>query len=355
MAKKNKPSTFVSGFHDEEVVLDMPYQQLGNTDMVVSKMTFGGSAVGSVFRKTDDEESKLVMKTALKQGINMIDTAPWYGHGKSETVLGKALAEIPRQAYYLNTKVCRYFPEAERMFDFRAERVIQSVDESLQRLGAEYLDVVQVHDMEFAPSLDIVINETLPALQKVKESGKARYIGITGYPMENFKTVIEKSQVKIDTILTYCHGSLNDSTLINYIPYFEEKGIGIINASILSMGLLTDRGPSSWHPASDEIRKACKEAAEYCKERDVEIAKIATHFSLQIPGVHTTLIGTASLKNLERNIKVLKEDVTTKEQQVSDEIVAKYFKPLTCATWEGVEVANYRRKLQRAKESKETK
>lgn len=348
MTNFTKPSTFVSGFHDETATQQMSYQRLGNTDMIVSKMTFGGSAVGSVFRKTDDAESKLVVETALKQGINMIDTAPWYGHGKSETVLGKVLSGIPRSAYYLNTKVGRYDPEPEKMFDFRAERVIQSVDESLQRLGAEYLDVVQIHDMEFAPNLDIIINETLPALQKVKESGKARYIGITGYPMENFKTVIEKSQVKIDTILTYCHGSLNDSTLLGYLPYLQEKSVGIINASILSMGLLTERGPSSWHPASDEIRQTCKDAVEYCKKQDVEIAKIATHYSLQLPGVHTTLIGTASLKNLDTNLRVLKEGVTTKEQRVSEEIVEKYFKPLKCATWEGVEVGEYRKNLQKS-------
>ena len=123
--------------------------------------------------------------------------------------------------------------------------------------------------MEFAPSLDMVINETLPALQKVKESGKARYIGITGYPLENFKTVIERSQVKVDTILTYCHASMNDTTLQEYIPYFQSKGVGIINGSILSMGLLTERGPSSWHPASEEIRGVCKEAVQYCKVNSV--------------------------------------------------------------------------------------
>ena len=75
--------------------------------------------------------------------INLIDTAPWYGHGKSETVLGKALAGVPRRAYYLNTKVGRYDPEPDRMFDFTAARVTRSVDESLARLGCTYIDSVQ--------------------------------------------------------------------------------------------------------------------------------------------------------------------------------------------------------------------
>jgi hypothetical protein len=82
-------------------------------------------------------------------------------------------------------------------------------------------EFLQVHDMEFAPSLDIIWRETLPALQKVKDAGKARFIGITGYPMDNFRRVIENSPVQIDTILTYCHFTMNDSSLLQHLPYFE--------------------------------------------------------------------------------------------------------------------------------------
>ena len=344
----NDLPTYVQEFHDKDVISEMTYQKLGNTDMIVSRMTFGGTAIGGLYGQANDEESILVIMKALKSGFNMIDTAPWYGHGKSETVLGKVLPSIPRKAYYLNTKVCRYFPEPEKMFDFRGERVIQSIDESLHRLGVEYLDVAQVHDMEFAPSLDVVINETLPALQKMREAGKIRYIGITGYPLEDFKTVIDRSAVKIDTILTYCHASMNDSTLREYLPYFQSKGLGIINGSILSMGLLTERGPAQWHPASADIRKVCKEAVDYSKRKNCNIARIATQYSLNFPGVHTTLIGTSSLANLQTSIDVLRKGITTEEQIVSDELMEKFFKPMKKPTWEGIEVEKYRRKLQKA-------
>lgn len=85
-----------------------------------------------------------MLELAVRSGINLIDTAPWYGHGKSESVLGKGLANIPRASYYLTTKVGRYLPDPAEMFDFRAEKVIRSVDESLQRLGLDYVDVIQV-------------------------------------------------------------------------------------------------------------------------------------------------------------------------------------------------------------------
>ncbi|XP_076810213.1 uncharacterized protein LOC143452940 [Clavelina lepadiformis] len=341
----NLPPTFVEGFHDVKDLSKMKYTQLGKTDMIVSSMTFGGSAIGSVYRATDDQESVQVVEKAIQLGINMIDTAPWYGHTKSEKVLGMILPKFPRQAYYLNTKVGRYLPETSKMFDFRAERVIQSVDESLNHLGVEYIDTIQIHDMEFAPSLDIVINETLPALQKVKDAGKVRHIGITGYPMENFRTVLEKSPVKIDTVLTYCHASMNDNSLGEYIPYFQSKGVGVINASILSMGLLTNRGPAKWHRAGENIRSVCRQAAEFCQSKDVDIAKIATRFSLEQPGIHTTLIGTASMKNLLTNLEVLKHGITDHERKVSDEVMDKFFKPLNNANWEGVDVRRYREKL----------
>lgn len=156
----------------------MQYRKLGNTDLKISYLGYGASALGSVFRDTDEDESVEVVKIMTENGVNYIDTAPWYGQGKSEQVLGKALKSIPRSSYYIATKVGRYEKEPEKMFDFSYERTLKSVDESLRRLGLEYVDVIQAHDVEFADSIDIVLNETLPALQKVKEAGKARYIGM---------------------------------------------------------------------------------------------------------------------------------------------------------------------------------
>ncbi len=339
--------TYVEGFHNAEEVKKMEYRALGNTGLRVSKLGYGVSALGSVFRPTDDSEGMAVVEAAAKSGINWFDAAPWYGHGKGETVFGKAIAEkkIPRKAIYVSTKVGRYEPEVEKMFDFRAERVIRSVDESLERMGLEYFDLIQVHDMEFAPSLDVIINETLPALLKVKNSGKARFIGITGYPLENFKTVIEKSHVPIDTIMTYCHYCLNDTSLVDYLPFFQERGIGVLNASPNGMGLLTERGPPQWHPATEDIKNTCREAASYCTSMQVDISKLAVNFTCDLPGIPTTLVSTASLKNLHTNLRSACDPLTPKENQVLEEVLEKYFKPLKNKTWEGVEVEKYKSKL----------
>jgi aryl-alcohol dehydrogenase-like predicted oxidoreductase len=103
-----------------------------------------GSSLGSVFRDTDRQESIETVRHAIKHGINLVDTAPWYGHGKAEEVLGEALKGVPREAYILTTKVGRYLPDPMETFDFSAERVTKSVDESLARLGLDYIDIIQV-------------------------------------------------------------------------------------------------------------------------------------------------------------------------------------------------------------------
>jgi aryl-alcohol dehydrogenase-like predicted oxidoreductase len=81
--------------------------------------------------------------------------------------------------------------------------------------------IFQVHDIEFAPNVDIVVNETLPALQTVVEAGKARYIGVTGYPVSVLKEAIERSNTKVDTVLSYTRDTLVDDTFKRYLPFFQ--------------------------------------------------------------------------------------------------------------------------------------
>jgi L-galactose dehydrogenase len=171
------PSTYVEGWHDPEVVKQMPYRPLGRDKWLVSLLSFGTSSLAGVFRKdVSEEENYAVLEAAIKSGINLIDSAAWYGFGEAERIVGRALKArgIPRQAFQLFTKCCRYVPDVERQFDFTYDRTIKSVEESLERLQVDYIDCVQVHDPEFSPSLDIILTETLPALQEMKKAGKIR-------------------------------------------------------------------------------------------------------------------------------------------------------------------------------------
>jgi len=275
----------------------MEYRLLGKTGLRVSALSLGASSLGSVFRAIDQVDGLRTVHTAIDLGINFIDVSPYYGLTRAETVLGQALKGIPRDRYYLATKVGRY---GDAEFDFSAARVTASVDESLARLNVDYVDLVQCHDIEFG-SLDQVVNETLPALRRLQQQGKARFVGITGLPLKVFRYVLDRTEV--DTILSYCRYSLNDTALEALLPDLKARQVGVISASPLSMGLLSGRGAPNWHPAPPDIRAACAGAAAYCREQGTDIARLAIQFSVANPDVATTVVGTASPEHLRKNVE----------------------------------------------------
>ncbi|PTY03251.1 aldo/keto reductase [Opitutaceae bacterium EW11] len=279
---------------------------LGKTGLSVSVLSFGASSLGGVFRQTDDRESIRAVHTALDLGINFIDVSPYYGATRAETVLGKALREVKRDRYFLATKVGQY---GEGEFDFSAARVKRSLDESCARLGVDYIDVLQCHDIEFV-SLDQIVNETLPALHELKKAGRIGHVGITGLPLKIFRCVIDRVPAgTVETILSFCHYELNDTSLEPLLPYLKEKGIGAINASPTGMGLLTERGVPSWHPAPPALVAGCKQAVAYCASRGVDIVKLAVQFAIAHPGIATTLVGTANPDNIRKNIAYAEEPI----------------------------------------------
>lgn len=283
----------------------MKYRILGKTGLKVSILGFGGSSLGSVFHDIDEAEGIRSVHVALENGINLIDTAPYYGITKAETVLGKALREIPRERYILATKVGRY-GHHQKDFDFSAERVIRSVDESLQRLGVDHVDFIQVHDMEYG-SIEQIITETIPALRCVQSAGKARFVGITCLPLRLFRSVMQR--VEIDQIQSYCHYCLNDTSLAGLLPYLRERSVGIINSAPMAMRLLSMDGPPAWHPAPELLRSKCREAARFCSERGSNLSKLALQFAVARAEIATNVVGTADPKRVIQNIRDIGEPI----------------------------------------------
>ena len=212
---------------------------LGKTGLKLSILGMGGSGYGNVYGWYSEEEAIRTLRKGLDNGINYIDTAYWYGQGKSESFLGRALHGVKRENFIIGTKVGRYEQDYPRMFDFSSEMVTRSAHSSLKRLQLDHIDILQIHDVEFAPTIETITSETLPALQRLKEQGLCKFIGITGYPLSILQTVCERSAIPIDCILSYCRLALNDTTLTHYFHFFKSRNIGIINASPVGMGLLT--------------------------------------------------------------------------------------------------------------------
>lgn len=282
----------------------MNYHALGNTEMEVSHLSFGASSLGSMFRQIDEGEGIRAVHVAVDSGINYIDVSPFYGITKAETVLGKALREIPRDAYYLATKAGRF---GDSEFDFSAKRILASCDESLARLGVEYLDVLQLHDIEYQGGrhLEQALTEGFEALEKLKEQGKTRFVGVTAYPIGVLAHAMER--LNLDTILCHNHYTLCDTQVTELLAQAQSKGVGLISASPLGTGLLTSRGAADWHPMSGEQRGAVESAVEFCKSQDTLIEKLAIQFSLANDDIPTTLVSTASPERLAKNIEWLDE------------------------------------------------
>jgi aryl-alcohol dehydrogenase-like predicted oxidoreductase len=253
--------------------------------------------------------------------------SPYYGHLKAEIVLGKALKEIPRDKYYLSTKVGRYGKDGKNFWDYSAERVTASVYESMERLNIDFIDLINVHDVEFQGDLpgglQKVVDETLPALVKLREKGVVGHVGITDLQPENLKWVIEHSEPgTVESVLSFCHYCLNDEMLLDYLDFFEQNNIGVINASPFSMGLLSQRGAPAWHPAPEPLKEACRKATEYCEQQGYPIDKLAIQYSTALnPRIATTLFSSANPKNVLKNIGYVNEPFDAQLAQKVQEII----------------------------------
>lgn len=307
----------------------MEYKEIGNTGMKVSSLSFGASSLGGVFHSIKEEEGINAVYTAIDNGINLIDVSPYYGHLKAEIVLGKALKNIDRKKYYLSTKVGRYGKDGTNRWDYSAKKSKESIYESLDRLNVDYLDIINIHDIEFA-DLELICKETLPSLIEMREKGFARHVGITNLTLSHLKYVIDNVDPgTIDSVLSFCHYCLNDDALVDYLDYFEEKGIGVINASPFSMGLLTERGAPDWHPAPSPLKELCKKAVEHCRSKGVSIEQLAIKYSISNPRIPTTLFSTSRPEAVLQNIKWAEEPL---DEELLAEVQA-ILKPRFRDTW----------------------
>ena len=273
----------------------MKKRLLGKTGLELPILSFGASSLGQEFRKVNLEEALRSVHVALDCGLNFIDTSPFYGRGMSEVLLGQALRGVARDSYTLCTKLGRY---DLAHFDFSAKRVAESVDVSLHRLGTDHLDVVLCHDIEFVPMQQIV-DETLPALRKIQQSGKVRFVGISGYPMKAFQFVL--AQAELDCVLSYNQYTLQNTRFADeLVPELKSRGVGVMNAGPFSARLLTNAPLPDWLKEPEEVKAAARKAAAHCQSRGVDIAQLALQFSIAHPDITTTVAGSANPENIRK-------------------------------------------------------
>lgn len=273
----------------------MQSRPLGNTGIEVPVLSFGASPLGNEFGPADEAECMRAVHRALDLGITCFDTSPYYGRGLSEERLGRALAG-KRQHAIVTTKCGRYDTAS---FDFSASRVFQSIDESLARLQTDYVDVLFAHDVEFG-DVRQVIEETIPALGEVKRVGKARAIGITGFPIRLLHTIAMAAPV--DAIMSYCrYNLLMDDLAEELAPFCAQQGIGLFNASPLHMRVLSETRPPDWHPAPAEVKAVARALLASCQQHGASIEDVALQYCLQWQGAASTVVGMSKAAHVERN------------------------------------------------------
>lgn len=279
----------------------MEYRKLGRTGLQVSVLSQGGAAIGQQYGPVSVAEVAACVHAAVDAGVNLIDTSAYYGRGKSEEILGEVLQGGWRERVILCTKAGRL--DRDR-FDFTPAGMRACLEGSLQRLRTDHVDVLLAHDIEFADDFERAFTDTADVLHRLKQEGKARFVGMSCYPLGLLRRAVERCN--LDVVISYCHYTLQNTRLVGeLLPAAEARGVGVLNASPLSMGLLSRHGPPPWHPAPAEVKAACAKAVEVCRAAGAEPEVLALQFCVAEGRIPSTITGTAKPDELAANLRAI--------------------------------------------------
>jgi aryl-alcohol dehydrogenase-like predicted oxidoreductase len=310
----------------------MQYNTLGKTDLKVSRlclgcMTFGEPDRGNHAWTLPEESSRLLIQHALNGGINFFDTANSYSDGSSEEIVGRALRDFARRdEVVVATKV--YYPSGTLSEGLSREQILRSIDDSLTRLGMDYVDLLQIHRWDY----NTPIEETLEALNDVVKAGKARYIGASSMHASQFAQALE---------LQKQHGwapfvTMQDHYNLIYreeerdmLPLCYQEGVAVIPWSPLARGRLTRPwGETTARLVSDEVGKnlynehdendaqIAERLGAIAEETGATRAQVALAWLLSKPGVAAPIIGASREEQLEELLQAV--DLTLKPEQVAE-------------------------------------
>jgi aryl-alcohol dehydrogenase-like predicted oxidoreductase len=311
--------------------ISMEYRRLGDTGLMVSELCLGCMTFG---READEEDSKRLVDRFLEAGGNVIDTADVYSKGVSEEITGRAIKGV-RDDVVLATKV--YFPMGEGPNDAGLSRkhVTQGCEDSLRRLGTDYIDLYQVHCWDGATSLE----ETLSALTDLVRAGKVRYIGVsnfTGWQLMKSLGVGEANDFERFVCLQPQYSLVERNIEREILPVCAREGLGVIPWSPLGGGFLSAKYRRSEEPPEgSRISEAVESMEEYWDRRATErnwatldvvgriseetgksYAQISLNWLLRQDGVTAPIIGARTLEQLEDNIGASGWELT--EEQVNE-------------------------------------
>ena len=286
-------------------------------DLELTRLSLGTAPLAGLFKSVDISESDQLIHTALDNGMNYFDTAPLYGHGLAEERLGRILSNVTKP-FVLQTKVGRvlnwvekadpvpWFPDADPhiqpVFDYSADGIKRSLEESLKRLGVDHIDIALMHDAE--NHIPEAINIAYPVLADLKRQGIIKAVGI-GINFCDVAIEIMKN-VDLDIVLLAGRYTLLDQSAQNkLLPYALERKVDITIGGVFNSGVLADPKPGAtfeYLPASDEIIAKAQAIGAFLSERGIPLTAAALQFPLRHPAVTSVLTGSRNSKELLANM-----------------------------------------------------
>jgi D-threo-aldose 1-dehydrogenase len=296
---------------------------IAGTDLEVTKLGLGTAPLGGLFTSVQDTDSDELINSAFDNGINFFDTAPQYGHGTAEIRLGRILKNIGKP-YVLETKVGRVLnatesadkawfadanPHLEPIFDFSAEGVKRSIEESLTRLGVDHIDIALLHDAE--DHLDTAIREGYPVLDDYRRQGIIKGVGMGLNLCAPSVRIMTECDLNV-ALIAGRYTLLDQEAQDELFPLALKKNVSILAAGVYNSGVLANPNPGATYnylPASEEIINRARAIGAFLKERNVSLTAAALQFPLRHPAVTVVLTGSRSKAELESNIEDFNTDL----------------------------------------------
>lgn len=318
----------------------MQYSRLGSTGLVVSRlslgaMTFGeGPLVGQLVNSINQKAADDMVNAALDAGINLFDTADMYTKGQSETMLGRALKD-KRRDVVIATKLGFRSGEAVISCGLSRRYIMQAVEDSLQRLGTDYIDLYQLH----IPDAITPLEETARALEDIVQRGMARYAGYCNYPAwqaQKLLAIQERLGYNRMASAQMHYSLLGRDIEKEVIPFLEDSGLGLLVWSPLSSGFLTGKYTRE-NPAPSGARRAkfdfppvdvekgytaVAELSKIAKARGTTPAAVAIAWLLAKPVVTSVIIGATKIGQLRQNIDAVNVRLSEDDVRALDGLTA---------------------------------
>lgn len=285
-----------------------PTRQVGRTDLRVTTLGLGSAPL----HRAPDAVAVATVERALAEGINFIDTAPLYGAGRSESLLGMALRGVPRDSYVLATKVGRLIaPDSNHPFAYGRDDVLRAVEGSLERLGVGRIDILHIHDPDNHPRA--ALEEAFPTLAELRSQG---VIGAVGAGMNQWQMLAHFARnADFDCFLLAGRYTLLEQTALDdFLPLCADKRIsvfagGVYNSGILALGPDHPAATYNYKPVSAAIAESARRIAAVCARHDVPLQVAAANFPLGHPAVTALLIGGESPEQFAETAAALRTPI----------------------------------------------